>query len=95
MIKREKVAELLKSSGDLLQLLSMDIEQSRDDREVKKFNEVIGFVEQVVEIVEGYPRDREIVILDCSCGKSYLSFALNNILSRLYPMQFFFLWRRH
>ena len=90
MIKREKVAELLKSSGDLLQLLSMDIEQSRDDREVKKFNEVIGFVEQVVEIVEGYPRDREIVILDCSCGKSYLSFALNNILSRLYPMQFFF-----
>ncbi len=90
MIKREKVAELLKSSGDLLQLLSIDIEQSRDDREVKKFNEVVGFVEQVVAVVDGYQRDREIVFLDCSCGKSYLSFALNNILSRLYPMQFFF-----
>lgn len=90
MLKREKVAELLKSSKEMLQALSMDVEHSRDNREIKKFNEVVGFVEQVVEIVEIYPRDREIVILDCSCGKSYLSFALNNVLSKLYPVPFFF-----
>lgn len=90
MIMRDKVAELLKTSGDMLQLLSIDKEHPRDDREVKKFHEVVGFVEQVVEVVESYPRDREIVILDCSCGKSYLSFALNNILSRLFPMSFYF-----
>lgn len=90
MLKREKVAELLKSSGELLKALSIEIEHPRDDREIKKFNEVIGFVEQVVGIVEGYPRDREIVILDCSCGKSYLSFALNCVLSKLYSVPFFF-----
>lgn len=90
MMMRDKVAELLKTSGDMLQLLSFDKEQARDDREVKKFDEVVGFVEQVVAVVGCYSRDREIVILDCSCGKSYLSFALNNILSRLFPMSFYF-----
>jgi len=90
MLKREKVAELLKSSNEMLRMLSMDVEQSRDDREIKKFNEVVGFVEQVVDIIDLYPLDREIVILDCSCGKSYLSFALNSVLSKLYQVPFFF-----
>jgi len=68
----ETIGELLKSSKELLKIIELDIDQSSDQRDIKKFNEVIGFCEQVVRIIEMHPQDKEIVFLDCSCGKSYL-----------------------
>ncbi len=90
MENKESIGDILKSNVELLKILELDITQSVDGREIKKFNEVIGFCEQVVKIVETYPRNKECVFLDCSCGKSYLSFALNYILSKRYLLESFF-----
>lgn len=87
---KETITEGLKFSKDFLKYISLDIDQSGDDREIKKFNEVTGFCEQVIKIIESYPLHKEIVFLECSCGKSYLSFALNYILSRRFAINTFF-----
>ena len=87
---KEEIAEVLKSNKKLLIALGLYIEQTSDDREVKKFNEVVAFCEQVIKIVEVYPANKEIVFLDCSCGKSYLSFALNCIISEMFRRNSFF-----
>ena len=87
---KETIGELLRTSKELLKIIELDIEQTGDEREIKKYNEVIGFCEQVVRIIEMYPQDKEIVFLDCSCGKSYLSFALNIILEKQFAVNTYF-----
>ena len=87
---KETIGELLRTSKELLKIIELDIEQTGDEREIKKYNEVIGFCEQVVRIIETYPQDKEIVFLDCSCGKSYLSFALNIILKKQFAVNTYF-----
>src|SRR3990167_6361280 len=87
---KETIGELLRTSKELLKIIELDIEQAGDEREIKKYNEVIGFCEQVVRIIETYPQDKEIVFLDCSCGKSYLSFALNIILKKQFAVNTYF-----
>lgn len=90
MISKEDVAAILSSSKEFFAVLDLKIESTSDSREIKKFNEVVGFCEQVVEVVNAYPRDKEIVFLDCSCGKSYLSFTLNYILKMKLALNVFF-----
>ncbi|KXK26340.1 MAG: methyltransferase [Candidatus Brocadia sinica] len=91
MTGKETIEGVLKSSDELLKILDLNIDQSGDDREKKKFNEVVGFCEQVLRVIETYAADKEIVFLDCSCGKSYLSFALNYIfLKYLFRKAFFY-----
>jgi len=87
---KNNIAEELKSSKELLRALSLDIEKSEDGRDFKKFNEVVGFCEQILRVVEAWPQNKEIVFLDCSCGKSYLSFALNYIFSKRFSAETFF-----
>ncbi len=87
---KEELRKELKSNRELLKILELDIDQSGDGREIKKFNEVIGFCEQVIRIIETYPQNKEIVFLDCSCGKSYLSFVLNTILSKKFAVNTYF-----
>ncbi len=84
---KETIGELLKSNKELLRILALNF---NDGREIKKFNEVVGFCEQIVQIIGSYPLDREVVFLDCSCGKSYLSFALNCVLSNLFAIKTYF-----
>ncbi|MEP9412292.1 MAG: SAM-dependent methyltransferase [Candidatus Brocadia sp.] len=90
MKSKEAIVGVIKSGDVLLKVVGLDISQSGDVREIKKFNEVVGFCEQVMRIVETYPTDKEIVFLDCSCGKSYLSFALNYIFSNQFVRKTFF-----
>lgn len=69
-----KVAEAL----DLLQALDIASPEGkvRADRR-RKFYQVDRFVELVDEALEQWQEKRPLVILDCGCGKSYLSFVLN------------------
>ncbi len=57
----------------------------------KKINEIAGFCEQILKVVRKFDSEKEIVFLECSCGKSYLSFVLSYILeSELSTTPFFF-----
>ena len=48
----------------------------------KKINEIAGFCEQILKVIRKFNREKEIVFLECSCGKSYLSFVLSYIFER-------------
>ena len=57
----------------------------------KKINEIAGFCEQILKVVRKFDRGKEIVFLECSCGKSYLSFVLSYIFEKeLNTTPFFF-----
>jgi SAM-dependent methyltransferase len=43
----------------------------------RKFNQINRLVLLVQPLLAHLPSDREVVVLDCGCGKSYLSFVLN------------------
>ena len=43
---------------------------------IRKYNQIDHYVELVAPMFEQDDSD-EIVLLDCACGKSYLSFVMN------------------
>lgn len=56
----------------------------------KKINEIAGFCEQIFKVVNKYKKRSEIVFLECSCGKSYLSFVLSYIFEKEFNIKAFF-----
>ncbi len=56
----------------------------------KKISEISGFCEQILKVIKKLDKDKEIVFLECSCGKSYLSFVLSYILEREFNIKTFF-----
>lgn len=70
-IKAQEAMELLQA----LDIASSDGKIRADKR--RKFFQVDRFVELVDEMLAEWQRQRPLVILDCGCGKSYLSFVLN------------------
>lgn len=44
---------------------------------IRKYNQIDYFVELIKPYIAQTPEDRELLIMDCACGKSYLSFVLN------------------
>ena len=51
-----------------------------DPRRMKKRDEVVGFSGPIVDAAEECSGSGPVTILDCGCGKSYLSFAVNHLL---------------
>ncbi len=56
----------------------------------KKINEIAGFCEQIIKVISKYNREKDIVFLECSCGKSYLSFVLSYIFEKEFDTKPFF-----
>lgn len=52
---------------------------------VKKFEEIIGFCEHLFKIIGNFNNKKfdQLVFLECSCGKSYLSFVINYLLENV------------
>lgn len=44
---------------------------------IRKYNQIDYFVELMGSIISEIPEEKEILIMDCACGKSYLSFVMN------------------
>ncbi len=70
-IRAGEAEELLKAVG----IMSPEGQIKADKR--RKFYQVDRFIELIDEIIEEQPGKGKITILDCGCGKSYLSFVLN------------------
>lgn len=44
---------------------------------IRKYNQIDHFIELARPVIESLGRNKKIYVLDCACGKSYLSFVLN------------------
>ncbi|MBC7765328.1 MAG: SAM-dependent methyltransferase, partial [Hyphomonadaceae bacterium] len=84
LIKVGQADALLKEIG----ILSQDGKIKNDM--IRKYNQIDHFVELIDKLLKELPQGDLVTVLDCGCGKSYLSFVLNfylkNILKR--PCQF-------
>ncbi|MDT8719568.1 SAM-dependent methyltransferase [Clostridium sp. 19966] len=76
-IKVGKADALLKEIG----IMSKD-GKIKNDR-IRKYNQIDHYVEVLDGILESLPKTETINILDCGCGKSYLTFVLNYYLTEV------------
>lgn len=71
-IRVDEATELLKAIG-----ITDEKNKVRNDK-IRKYNQIDRFVELADPIIQEFIQRKEPVrILDCACGKSYLSFVLN------------------
>ena len=73
ILRPAEAADLLRAIG----LLTAD-GKLRNDK-IRKFNQIDAFLTRLRPLLESIDADT-VTVLDCACGKSYLSFALNYFL---------------
>lgn len=71
LIKVGKADKLLKEIG----IMSKEGKIKND--KIRKYNQIDHYVELFDEMLSKLPKNQTLNILDCGCGKSYLSFVLN------------------
>lgn len=84
-IKAHEARAMLEAIG----VMASDGEIKGDKR--RKFYQIDRFIELVVNMLVAWPDKEELVVLDCGCGKSYLSFALNYYLYEKLGKRCFFI----
>ena len=77
LIKVGPANELLKAIG----IMSKDGKILND--KIRKYNQIDHYVELIDKELEKLPKNQNITILDCGCGKSYLTFVLNYYLTEV------------
>ena len=71
-IKAAQAQELLKEIG----ILGSNVKVKND--KIRKYTQIDHFVELIDDLIRGLLKENDsITILDCGCGKSYLTFVLN------------------
>lgn len=76
-IKVGKADTLLKEIG----IMSKDGKIKND--KIRKYNQIDHYVELLEGVLEKLPKSSTLNILDCGCGKSYLTFVLNYYLTEV------------
>lgn len=76
-IKVGKADALLKEIG----IMSKDGKIKND--KIRKYNQIDHYVELLEGTLDSLPKNEIITILDCGCGKSYLTFVLNYYLTEV------------
>ena len=77
LIKPGQADMLLKEIG----IMTKDGKIKND--KIRKYNQIDHYVELFSELIDKIPRTKKLIILDCGCGKSYLSFVLNYYLTEV------------
>lgn len=80
-IEASKAGSLLKA----IDIMTKDGKIKND--KIRKYNQIDHYVELVDGIFDKMPRKGTVNILDCGCGKSYLSFVLNYYLTEVKKMK--------
>jgi SAM-dependent methyltransferase len=88
-IKVGKADALLKEIG----IMTKD-GKVKNDR-IRKYNQIDHYVELLEGVIDSLPRNATINILDCGCGKSYLTFVLNYYLTEVKKIKCHFIGLDH
>lgn len=84
-IKSSQAGELLKEIG----IMTKDGKVKNDM--LRKYNQIDHFIEVVDPIIQALPQDRPVNVLDCACGKSYLTFVLNYYIKEVLKRNCYFI----
>lgn len=76
-IKPGRADSLLKEIG----IMSKEGKIKND--KIRKYNQIDHYVELLEGIIDGLPSQETINVIDCGCGKSYLTFVLNYYLTEV------------
>ncbi len=79
IIREQDAPELLKAIG-----IMSENGKIKNDM-IRKYNQIDRFAELIEDVP--MPSDRQALIMDCACGKSYLSFALNYYYTEIRKMR--------
>ncbi|MDV3426822.1 MAG: SAM-dependent methyltransferase [Bacillota bacterium] len=80
-IEASKAGSLLKA----IDIMTKDGKIKND--KIRKYNQIDHYVELLEGVIDKLPGNRTLNILDCGCGKSYLSFVLNYYLTEVKKMK--------
>lgn len=72
------------SADTLLKEISIMTKEGKiKNDKIRKYNQIDHYVELFDEMLNKLPKKQTLTILDCGCGKSYLSFVLNYYLTEV------------
>lgn len=83
LLNRDYYIKIGKADALLKEIGIMTKEGKVRNDKIRKYNQIDHYVELLEGILDSLPRKETINILDCGCGKSYLTFVLNYYLTEV------------
>ncbi|GAA0123941.1 MAG: SAM-dependent methyltransferase [Clostridium argentinense] len=83
ILNRDYYIKVGKADALLKEIGIMSKEGKIKNDKIRKYNQIDHYVELLEGILDDLPKNTTINILDCGCGKSYLSFVLNYYLTEV------------
>lgn len=83
LLNRDYYIKVGKADALLKEIGIMSKESKIKNDKIRKYNQIDHYVELLEGVLEKLPQNQVINILDCGCGKSYLTFVLNYYLTEV------------
>lgn len=83
LLNRDYYIKFGKADALLKEIGIMTKEGKVKNDKIRKYNQIDHYVELLEGILDSLPKNQTINILDCGCGKSYLTFVLNYYLTEV------------
>ncbi|MCM0647076.1 SAM-dependent methyltransferase [Clostridium swellfunianum] len=83
LLNRDYYIKVGKADALLKEIGIMSKEGKIKNDKIRKYNQIDHYVELLEGILDKLPKNETINILDCGCGKSYLTFVLNYYLTEV------------
>ena len=91
LLNRDYYIKVGKADALLKEMGIMSKEGKIKNNRIRKYNQIDHYVELLEGIIDTLPRNQVINILDCGCGKSYLTFVLNYYLTEVKKLKCHFI----
>lgn len=83
LLNRDYYIKVGKADALLKEIGIMTKEGKIKNDKIRKYNQIDHYVELMEGVLDRLPKNQTINILDCGCGKSYLTFVLNYYLTEI------------
>jgi SAM-dependent methyltransferase len=75
--KRDYIIKVGEADALLKEIGILSAEGKIKNDMIRKYNQIDHFIELAKSVTDSFSKDKKVCVLDCACGKSYLSFVLN------------------
>lgn len=83
LLNRDYYIKVGKADALLKEIDIMSKDGKIKNNKIRKYNQIDHYVELLEGVLDSLPKNKVITILDCGCGKSYLTFVLNYYLTEI------------